>query len=128
MTDSVAIQNQGNKLCVTRGGQVHVESTGQVLVENGGVLTLGSQSELSIQQLCRVSWPFVEVSADLTLTDQDSGNTYLIKAADVTITLPSTAAGLRFCFLVHTVSASTGLSLSPAATDAIHGNNLTSAD
>ena len=63
---------------------------------------------------------FSKVTTDQTLTAADNNKVYLAAAVDLTFTLPSTVAGLRFTFICHTVSATTGLSISPAAADAIH--------
>ena len=64
----------------------------------------------------------------------DSGTTYLVTAADLVATLPSTAAGVRYRFVVSAaaLSAGTGLSVAPAAVDkimgAVLGVQITSAD
>lgn len=88
--------------------------------EDGSILALENGS--------KTTYPFIEKSADFTADASESGATYLIKAADVVATLPSTAAGLKYTFVVHTVSTTTGLSVSPAAADAIAGGGLTSVD
>ena len=62
-----------------------------------------------------------QTSATLTLTAADSGKTYRVNVADLVVTLPSTDAGLEYTFVVDTVSATTGCSLSPAAADNING-------
>ena len=69
-------------------------------------------------------------SANYTLTHADNGSTILVDAADKVITLPATSKGLKYTVVLHVsgLSASTGLSVSPAALDAIHGNALTSVD
>lgn len=72
----------------------------------------------------------VTLTANRTLKSSDSGTLFLIGAADLVVTLPATAAGLVFEFQMVTagLSAGTGLSISPAAADAIYGNGLTSVD
>ena len=67
-------------------------------------------------------------AANYTIVAADSGKVFLATAADVVFTLPSTADGLEFTVITHTVSGGTGTSLSPAAADAIMGNGLTSVD
>lgn len=62
-----------------------------------------------------------QTAATLTLTAAESGNVYRVNVADLVVTLPSTAAGLKYTFVVDTVSATTGCSLSPAAADNING-------
>jgi hypothetical protein len=60
-------------------------------------------------------------TADFTVTAQDSGKIYVIGAVDLTATLPATASGLEYTFVVKTVSVTTGFSVSPAAVDNING-------
>lgn len=94
----------GNELVVASGGAVTVESGGKVVQ------------------------PVITKAASFTVAASESGSTYLITAVDVKATLPATAAGLRYTFIVHTVSATTGLQIDPAAADAIMGGGLTSVD
>ena len=56
-----------------------------------------------------------------TLTSEDHGKVFRVNVADCVFTLPSTEAGLVFHFVVDTLSATTGCSLSPAAADNING-------
>jgi len=58
-------------------------------------------------------------AADFTLTAADSGSVFIADAVDLTVTLPATAAGLEFTFVVATVSVTTGLSISPVTADYI---------
>ena len=60
-------------------------------------------------------------STPQTLTAADSGNIYRVNVADCVFTLPSTAEGLEYTFVVDTVSSTTGCSISPAAADNING-------
>ena len=62
-----------------------------------------------------------QTTAAFTVTAADSGTIYRINVADAVVTLPSTAAGLQYIFVIDTVSATTGCSLSPAAADNING-------
>lgn len=70
----------------------------------------------------------VTVTANQTLTAADSGKTYVANAADLVFTLPATAKDLIYRFVVKTLSATTGLSVSPVAADKIMGNGFTSAN
>jgi len=72
--------------------------------------------------------PVEVVTDDFTVTAAESGKIFIVNAADVTATLPSTAAGLTYTFIVQTLSTTTGLSISPAAADAIHGGGQASTD
>lgn len=78
----------------------------------------------------RTFWSVESVAANKTLTASDSGKLFKVTAADLVITLPATAAGLRFAFVLAAagLSAGTGLSISPQATDKIMGNGFTSLD
>lgn len=71
---------------------------------------------------------FATISA--AVAAKDSGKVFIIGAADLVATLPSTAAGLRYTFIVSAaaLSTGTGFSVSPAAADKIMGNGFTSAD
>lgn len=65
--------------------------------------------------------PLVAVSATpLTLTAADSGKIFQIKVADCVVNLPATEDGLDYTFVVTTVSATTGCSISPVAADSIN--------
>jgi hypothetical protein len=63
------------------------------------------------------------------LTAAQSGQRFRC-AVDAVMTLPAAAgaamAGVRYTFECGAVSAGTGLSISPAAADAVYGNGLTS--
>ncbi len=69
-------------------------------------------------------------SANYTVTTADSGTVFVAGAADLVFTLPATASGLRYRFVLASagLSTGTGLSISPAAADKIMGNGFTSAD
>jgi hypothetical protein len=60
-------------------------------------------------------------TASFTVTAQDSGKIYVINAADVVATLPATAAGLQYTFVVQTLSTTTGFGASPVAADSVNG-------
>lgn len=74
--------------------------------------------------------PILSKSANYTMLTADSGALVLVTAADKVITLPATAAGLMYRFVLAAggLSSGTGLSISPAAADKIMGNGFTSAD
>lgn len=98
-----------------RGGdETVVADGGKITVEDGGAVVM----------------PVREVTVNTTLDASESGLIVLAGAADLVITLPSTAAGLSFTFILENaaLSTGTGLSISPAAADAINGNGLTSVD
>jgi len=67
-------------------------------------------------------------TASFTLSALDSGKLFIVDAADLVATLPATEKGVFFTFLVKTLSATTGFSLSPQAADQIIGGGITPAD
>ena len=70
----------------------------------------------------KFTWRYQDyTTAATTLTAADSGTIYRINVADAVVTLPATEVGLVFGFVVDTVSATTGCSLSPVAADNING-------
>ena len=68
------------------------------------------------------------VTTNRTLTREDNGKTFFADAVDLVFTLPPTEAGLTFTFITKTLSASTGVQVSPNAADQIIGNGFTPAD
>ena len=74
--------------------------------------------------------PVLTKNADYTVTPADSWAVIVVTAADKVMTLPATAAGLWYTFVLAGagLSAGTGLKISPNAADKIMGNGFTSAD
>ena len=71
------------------------------------------------------------ITAAETVAAADNNTTYIADAVDLVITLPAVAtvgANFRVKAIVKTVSATTGLSLSPNSADSIYGNGFTVAD
>ncbi|MAH50418.1 hypothetical protein CMI37_31645 [Candidatus Pacearchaeota archaeon] len=91
---------------------------------------LGSRAAAKdIQSLIEEPTVVVETkTASWTLTAADSGKLFLVDAVDLVATLPATVSGLRYRFLVKTVSATTGFSVSPNSADQIIGDGFTVAD
>lgn len=119
------------RFVIASGGSADVESGGEIDVESGGALKIAAVQVLGTgREIGRPRVPAaLAANAALTVAG-DSGNLILIGAVDLVITLPATAAGARFTFLLQAagLSIGTGLSISPAAADAIHDNGLTSVD
>jgi hypothetical protein len=67
-------------------------------------------------------------TAAYTVLAADTGKIIFANAVDLVFTLPATQKGLVYTFIVQTVSATTGLSISPNASDQIIGNGFTAAD
>ena len=63
----------------------------------------------------------VTVSDDLTLTAADTGKTFLVGTDAKTITLPSTAAGLKYTFINIGAATTVEIIVSPASADGIAG-------
>lgn len=61
------------------------------------------------------------VAADLTLTNEDSGQTFAVGTDALTITLPSTVKGLEYTFQNHGADGNNIITVSPAAADGISG-------
>ena len=65
-----------------------------------------------------------EKTASWTLSETDSGKVFEIGATDVVATLPALSGlggrSIEYKFIVTTVSATTGFSISPAAADSIN--------
>ncbi|MEX2031634.1 MAG: hypothetical protein WEA81_02090 [Dehalococcoidia bacterium] len=99
-------KQQGDELVVASGGKITQEAAGSLVQ------------------------PLAIKTASYTVLASESGTVFVAVAADLVFTLPATAAGLRYTFALGPagLSAGAGLSISPAAADAIHGNGLTSVD
>lgn len=95
-----------------------IDSGGTLEVLSGGALTLAGTLTNTGATVGKAP---VSIAVSGAVTAAQSGTVFTIDAADVVVTLPSTAAGLTYTFVVLTLSASTGFSLSPAAADAIYG-------
>jgi len=63
----------------------------------------------------------VEVTADVTLTPEDSGSTFLVGTDALTITLPPTKKGVKYKFINSGADANNIITVSPDANDAIIG-------
>lgn len=83
-----------------------------------------------IDSIPAMSAPVVDIAGNVTLTALQSGSLFRVTAANAVVTLPATAAGLRYSFVLAAagLSAAAGLALSPAAADKIMGNGFTAAD
>lgn len=73
--------------------------------------------------------PLTEViTTNRTVTNAESGINLIADAVDLTVTLPATVEGMLVTVTVKTISASTGVSISPNASDKIMGGGITPAD
>ena len=61
----------------------------------------------------------IGTGASITVTAAQSGTVFVSDTVDAVYQLPSTAAGLTYTFVAGVLSATTGLSVSPAAADKI---------
>ncbi len=110
------------------GDAIEVESGGTITVKSGATLAVKAGGILDMQAGSKQAVPIVNIAASRTVTVAESGTVFFLKATDLKMTLPSTAAGLTYTFIVHTVSSSTGAQIDPASADAIHGAGLASTD
>lgn len=128
----------------TRGDSLKSDSTGKGVVASSvgdkvGAIALESALEGEVSRVLIVLTTVAaatSVAVDATslatanyaVTAGDNGKTFLVGAADLVATLPATAAGLHYRFIVMALSTVTGFSVSPAAADKITGNGFTPAD
>lgn len=63
----------------------------------------------------------VTITADTTLTYEDSGRTFLIGTDALTITLPATKIGINYKFMNSGAAANNIITVSPQAADGIAG-------
>ena len=113
---------------VANSGAVDVETGGTITVKSGATLAVESGGILDMQAGPKQASPIVNITTSRAVTVAESGTTFFLKAVDLKMTLPSTAAGLCYTFVTHTVSSGTGSQIDPASVDAIHGGGLSSAD
>lgn len=110
----------GDNLEVASGGTITVASGGSVDVESGGAVTVAAGGAITVADGAALNSPAVGKTADFVLTAADSGGTYIIGAADKVASLPATAIGLKYTFVVLVIGGSTGFSISPTADDKIN--------
>ncbi len=110
----------GDALVLESGATVTVKSGATLAVEAGGIIDMQAGSKQTT--------PIANITVSRAVTVAESGTTFFLKAVDLKMTLPSTAAGLTYTFVVHTVSATTGAQIDPAALDAIMNAGDTSVD
>ncbi|MGE0131867.1 MAG: hypothetical protein AB7U82_27605 [Blastocatellales bacterium] len=86
---------------------------------------LGANKELAGQ-----ARPVLIKNDNATILAADSGAIVIITAADKVMSLPATAPGAWYTFVLAAagLSVGTGLAISPVAADKIMGNGFTSAD
>lgn len=63
----------------------------------------------------------VTITTNTTLTDADSGKTFLIATDGLTVTLPATQAGLEFTFINSGAAGNNIITVAPVAADGICG-------
>lgn len=68
----------------------------------------------------------VPKTASWTVTSADNGRLFLVNAADLVATLPAVFGnrGMRLGFIVKTLSATTGFTITPAAADYVGGGGV----
>lgn len=154
--NKVYLEHGGDKLTAESGGTISAESgstvtlagtntlsgtntisgatsiSGAETVASGGSTTYASGSTLTEASGSKHVFQLQSKGTSYTVLASESGATFVSSAADVVFTLPATAAGLVYRFINGSVSAGTGLSVSPNASDKIMGSigsvAITSAD
>ena len=114
-------------------GQLLLDTTNGVYYVNAGTATAPSWVQLptlDTNGALANKMPVLTKSADYTLTATDSGALVIVTGVDKVLTLPATVAGLVYTIVLAAagLSAGTGLSISPNASDKIIGNGFTAAD
>lgn len=102
--------------------KVHSDDDGDTLVaESGGKIEkLPGSSE--IEKVVVIS------ATPRTVLASESGTIFIVDVADCVFNLPATILGLKYTFIVKTLSSGTGAQISPASVDSIAGGGLTSVD
>lgn len=118
----------GGDIPVESGGTITIASGGDIVVGSGGKVTVEAGGILDMQAGSKQATPIANITSSRPVTVAESGTVFFLKAVDLKMTLPSTAVGLTYTFVVHTVSASTGAQIDPAALDAIMNAGDTSVD
>lgn len=109
----------GPKVYHRQGGDdLVIASGGRLIVDAGAV----------IQNAGGMTRRTILTGTNLVLTAADSGAVVICTAADVKVTLPSTALGLFFTIVTGVASGGTGVQVDPAAADQIIGAGFTPAD
>jgi hypothetical protein len=102
----------------------------EFVVADGGALTVEAGGAVNFATGTKLTTGVLTATASFTAGAEDSSVTYLIGAANIVATLPATAAGLTYRFVLAAAALTTGVGfkVAPAAADAINGNGLTSVD
>ena len=109
IVNTKATAKTGDRLSIIGDG-----STGWQIKSGIGIWTEESQT---------VAYSPIEVvTDDRVITAADSGKTFLIATDAKTFTLPATAKGLEFTFINSGADANNTVTVSPNASDAIHGS------
>ncbi len=88
---------------------------GSHMASHSGVLAL-AEEVWGIKQNVPVT-----IADNTTLTAADTDKIFFVTADAKTITLPATAAGLKYTFINKGADGAIAINVSPAAADAIHG-------
>lgn len=109
----VYFEGGGEGIVIQSGGTLELESGAEVTL--GGIQLSGNRRKVNL------------AAATQDLTAAQSGE-HFVAAVDAVFTLPASGAdtkGVEYEFSCGALSTGTGLSISPAAADAIGGNGLT---
>lgn len=89
---------------------------------SGGHMGDKLDTKLRLNRLADFLFPEIEaITADKTLTDDDTGKVFGVGTDALTITLPATADGLEYTFINTGADGNNIITLSPQAADAIYG-------
>lgn len=128
----------GTTLVVGSGGTIEVAAGGAITYATGVTVTsaavqaVSAGGGLTLATGAKFTTGVVTATASFTVGAEDSGVTYLIAKTSIIATLPATAAGLQYRFVLTSAGLASatqaGFKVKPVTADAINGNGLTSVD
>ena len=124
----VYFENGGEGIVLQSGAEITVESGATIAVASGATIAVASGGGLTLAgvELSGNRRKVNLAAATQDLTAAQSGE-HFVGAVDAVFTLPASGAdtkGVEYEFSCGALSTGTGLSISPAAADAIGGNGL----
>lgn len=102
--------------------KVHSDDDGDTLVLESGAKLDKLAGSAEVEKVVVIS------ATPRAVLASESGTIFIVDVADCVFNLPATVLGLKYTFIVKTLSAVTGAQISPASVDSIAGGGLTSVD
>jgi hypothetical protein len=101
--------------------KVHSDDDGDTLVLESGAKLEKLAGSAEVEKVVVIS------STPRTVLASESGTIFIVDIADCVFNLPAVVAGLKYTFIVKTLSTTTGAQVSPQTADSIAGAGLSSA-